>query len=638
MNVFLKFKSLVFISKLIAREPKYSLKPYPVEGSCLPEIFIKQCRAILLREFVYSSQIQRINDCDMVSFNTTFGWFRLRCFILVFIFGVALFSPQLAIGEEDDYKQSISEFTSTPDGLIQLLMVGVLTHDLELIEASIAHEVDINAITAQGETALFIAASLGHPEIVRMLLQYAPPLEIDKANSEQWTPLMAAVASGHTEIVSLLLNAGAEPDRRVPMSEEKNSSARQVALLSDDPDMIALFDPQAAKALQQKYELTLNTLALFEGAVSGDSALIETGLSALNALGHPDTVIDENGWTPLMHAAANGHVDTVSQLINAGFDVNQRLGEEEMTPLMAAAANEDVPMIKLLIQSGADIVLKQRNGMTAQDIAKAIGAQLSVLEFLGAPPEQIDPIITLRNGNMTQVMALLDTRRLTTNWRDEQGWTALMHAVDGNNLRAAALLLDKFGGKQAQHITRDDQSALTIAIARGHDKMVNLLIEHGAPVEQKIRGRMSLDAFARARKQPAMAKRLKQAIQSQTLALQQELLLSGFDVGRPDGVSGKMTKAAFNKLKKSRSYIGSYAEAVQVLKRKRRSNMVWFCNVSKEDEIYFSVGYTHREVVEGHWSVKRNTCRDWELKRKVPGLYVYKQSRITYVEFTSYSL
>ena len=63
---------------------------------------------------------------------------------------------------------------------------------------------------------------------------------------------------------------------------------------------------------------------------------------------------DEDGETPLVHAAANGHKEIAGLLIANGADVNTK-DDKGMTPLHDAAEEGYKEIVELLIANDADV-------------------------------------------------------------------------------------------------------------------------------------------------------------------------------------------------------------------------------------------------------------------------------------------
>jgi ankyrin repeat protein len=78
--------------------------------------------------------------------------------------------------------------------------------------------------------------------------------------------------------------------------------------------------------------------------------------------------------TALALSAANNHAECVRLLLDAGANVNRKMGEKS-TALMAAAAaagdNDDC--VKMLLASGADSSVSNVDGLTALDVAASTG-------------------------------------------------------------------------------------------------------------------------------------------------------------------------------------------------------------------------------------------------------------------------
>jgi uncharacterized protein len=130
------------------------------------------------------------------------------------------------------------------------------------------------------------------------------------------------------------------------------------------------------------------SLAIFAAAIQGDTAVLETLLTANRSL---VGLLSTDGWTPLHLAAFFGHTEAARLLLNKGALVNAKsTNPMQNMPLHAASAGRHVEVAKLLIEHGAPVNARQHGGWSplhaaAQngdlDLAKALiaaGADVNV--------------------------------------------------------------------------------------------------------------------------------------------------------------------------------------------------------------------------------------------------------------------
>ncbi len=75
------------------------------------------------------------------------------------------------------------------------------------------------------------------------------------------------------------------------------------------------------------------------------------------------------GWSALMHAINQGHLEIATLLIKAGCDLNVREPEDGWSALALAAYHGNLEITKLLLERGADIRLRTAQGWTALTLA-----------------------------------------------------------------------------------------------------------------------------------------------------------------------------------------------------------------------------------------------------------------------------
>ncbi len=158
------------------------------------------------------------------------------------------------------------------------------------------------------------AAVQGFRERVQLLLAHGT--NVDGSNHyNKRTHVENALLEGHADIARMLLDAGARPP-----AFTANERFRAAVLANDAAG--------AREILAASPSAITEPAALFAAARHGRLDALELGL----ALGLPIDGCDEQGLTPLHHAARTGHVEIVRKLVQAGASLEIRDALYNATP------------------------------------------------------------------------------------------------------------------------------------------------------------------------------------------------------------------------------------------------------------------------------------------------------------------
>ncbi|KAJ3110276.1 hypothetical protein HDU96_006755 [Phlyctochytrium bullatum] len=221
------------------------------------------------------------------------------------------------------------------------------------------------------------------------------------------------------------------------------------------------------RALSAKMAPT--TLTLLEAVKRGDGVTVRRLLAA----GHNIRDADRDGVTALHHAAAEGHEDIARVLLHfagpaapllaatsatAELDLSRRSSTHRVTPLHLAAAFNHKNVAKLLLQHGATVDGPTHLPWTPLHVAA-------------------------RNGNTEMCRFLLD-RGADVGRRDNRGCTAL-HLAAGKGREVTCKLLMAWDSTTVEVEDEDGSTALHHAVAGNHLAAVKALVAGGASVSAK---------------------------------------------------------------------------------------------------------------------------------------------------------
>lgn len=251
--------------------------------------------------------------------------------------------------------------SATRIGRYRPLHIASRNGNLEAVNRLVDAGADVMAATdPSGSTALHLAALSGSGEVVRALV--AAGAEVDARESAwQQTPLIFAASWNRVDAVVALLEEGADPD----LSSESMDLVQQGRL-----------DAEAQRRQDEVLKAFTNdgewapTSGQVQAAVLAGRGAYEPGAEISERRGSDRfqrevRITAKGGLTPLLHAARQGHIETIDALLDHGADVDQIGGGDGTSPLLIAAINGQFDAAMRLLDRGADPnVASSLNGAT----------------------------------------------------------------------------------------------------------------------------------------------------------------------------------------------------------------------------------------------------------------------------------
>jgi len=239
-------------------------------------------------------------------------------------------------------------------------LTGKIAMTYESILSSVFFGLFVFAAVSFGQTGIersFLQSVVsGDARAVTELLSTDPKLASAR-NDKGQSAVILAIYYGKKDILPLLLNAG--PSLDIFEAAAAGQTGRVKELIKKNKKLVNAFSPDGFHPLG---------LAVFFGHAETAIALLDAGADVSLASKESMRV------TPLHSAVAADRFALAKDLVRRGADVNAT-AERGLTPLHEAASRGDIEMVKLLVEAKANVYAKSAEGKTPVDLAPFHGAK-----------------------------------------------------------------------------------------------------------------------------------------------------------------------------------------------------------------------------------------------------------------------
>jgi ankyrin repeat protein len=419
--------------------------------------------------------------------------------------------------------------------------------------ALIKQRADVNAVDAEGMTALHWAAHWDDLDTVKLLIRAGARAKV--ANRYGVTPLHEACTVGNVAMIEALLDGGADPNAVLGEGETplmtaartgNTAAVRLLAVRGANVNATEAWRGQTALmwAAAENHEAVARLLIELGADVNVRSTHYE--FPALTG-GNGGIIHDraEGGLTALMFAARQGSIETAERLLAAGANVNASEPQYGFTALQTAIFNGHYQLAVRLADRGADVndgslytALETRNlatysnrpnppdndnGVTSLDLIQALlahGADPNEPYTKKIPPRQAQGDINVPPGatplyratratDLPAIRALLN-KGANPNVAAEDGSTPLMVAAGFGARRGGneedvvekagradpldAIKLYVGAGAKVNAANQAGNTALHYAALTGSARSVEYLAANGAALDvSNKQGKTPLD-------------------------------------------------------------------------------------------------------------------------------------------------
>lgn len=251
----------------------------------------------------------------------------------------------------------------------------------EVLRLGLQGQVDVHVTDVYGRIPLHYASMHGHVQLVEELVNAAPDT-VNFRDQDSFTPLIHAIVHSQLACVQMLLSKGADISRLGPAEHIPLNLACQYASM----EIVELLLQRHAGMLPDAEGLYPQHLVARSGKTPQMLLLLQRYGANLD---QPDKLYQ---WTPLFHAASEGHVECLQTLLQCGVDVDI-VDEKGLSAMYYATWEGHLECMQRLASIGRGVGLISQSQVSPQITTQTASSTMPGLMELGGDGEGIPDFI-----------------------------------------------------------------------------------------------------------------------------------------------------------------------------------------------------------------------------------------------------
>jgi len=369
-----------------------------------------------------------------------------------------------------------------------------------------------------GNTALFYAARVRRPEIVKLLIELGADvsvknnadegalleandresIDIEKENNEIKAELSSnAKINNNKKIAEYFFRAARRRDKRTALLCLRSLEATDGLLQQKIIDsLFYMSDTEGVRILAERMKTPEDRKKFMNDCFQRLVDFKKSAAAVSLAENNPEIDIKRkcpDSFPFIVNAARDESFSLMKYILAKGESINQKVWRGD-TALYYACLDGNIPMIKFLEENGADFNVKTDDGSSVM-MAAANAGQIEVIKYLKSKGMDINqknrfgltPLIeAVIYGRMSVVKYLLENGADVDAYYSGEGsprGTALSLAIEKKKPGIVRILLDKT--KNIKDVDFSGNTALHLAAEKGNVEYIKYFVEKGLDINSK---------------------------------------------------------------------------------------------------------------------------------------------------------